>query len=156
LLRAWTGFPLASALTQVLLAPTRIANDADLQGAGVVSGQGYELVITLGTGFGTSFFLDGDLLPHQEFAHHPFRHDQTYEEQLGEATRKEVGFERWANRVQIAIATLRALTFFNHCYIGGGNAKRLEGYLGDDVTTVPNTAGIQGGIALWRHDDALS
>jgi polyphosphate glucokinase len=154
LLKAWTGFPLAAVLTQALGAPTRIANDADLQGAAVVSGQGYELVLTLGTGFGTSCFSDGDLLPHLEFAHHPFRHGQTYEEQLGDAARKEVGSARWVHRVRIAIATLRDLTFFDHCYIGGGNAKRLGDDLGPDVTTVPNTAGIQGGIALWRHEDA--
>ena len=44
--------------------------------------------------------------------------------------------------------------FFNHCYVGGGNAKHLEGDLPDDVTKIDNTAGILGGIKLFEpgHD----
>jgi polyphosphate glucokinase len=51
--RAWASFDLARALRRRLGKPTRIANDADLQGLAVVKGRGVELVVTLGTGFGT-------------------------------------------------------------------------------------------------------
>ena len=64
-----------------------MANDADLQGAAVVAGKGFEAGLTLGTGVGTAFFLEGRLLPHFEFAHTPFRKGGTYNEQLGEAAR---------------------------------------------------------------------
>ena len=37
-------------------------------------------------------------------------------------------------------------------YIGGGNAKKLHFDLPDDCTVVDNTAGILGGIKLWKHD----
>lgn len=146
---AWRDFPLADELAGRLGMPVRVANDADVQGAAVVSGSGFELVLTLGTGVGTAVFYDGMLLPHLELAHHQFRKDQTYEEQLGELARKEVGEERWVKRVRKAIDALRALTFFSHCYIGGGNARRLPGDLPSDVTIVANTAGLLGGIALW-------
>jgi polyphosphate glucokinase len=149
LVKQWDHFDLAGALKKRLGKPTRVANDADLQGAAVVSGKGLELVITLGTGVGTALFYDGRLLPHLEFAHHPFRKGETYNEQLGDATRKDVGTGRWNKRVRRAIDTLRALTFFDHCYIGGGNAKHLTGDLAADVSTVDNTAGILGGIKLW-------
>ena len=149
LVKLWTGFDLAGALSAGLDKPTRVANDADLQGAAVVAGKGLELVITLGTGVGTALFYDGTLLPHLEFAHHPFRKGDTYNEQLGEPIRRDVGDKRWIRRVHIAIDTLRALTFFDHCYIGGGNAKRITEDLPDDVTTVDNSAGILGGIKLW-------
>jgi polyphosphate glucokinase len=145
----WDHFDLAGALRKRLGKPTKVANDADLQGAAVVEGKGLELVITLGTGVGTALFYDGRLLPHLEFAHHPFRKGETYNEQLGDATRKEVGNGRWNKRVRRAIDTLRALTFFDHCYIGGGNSKHLTGDLAADVSTVDNTAGILGGIKLW-------
>jgi polyphosphate glucokinase len=149
LVKEWASFDLAGALTKRLRKPTRVANDADIQGAAVVKGKGLELVITLGTGVGTAFFYDGRLLPHLEFAHHPFLKGDTYNEQIGEAARKDVGNQRWNKRVRKAIATFRALSFFDHCYIGGGNAKKIHGTLGADVSIVDNTAGILGGIRLW-------
>ena len=146
---AWREFPLAEALEAELRLPVRVANDADVQGAAVVAGKGFELVLTLGTGFGTAAFYEGMLLPHMELAHHAFRKGQTYEEQLGDLARRAVGEERWVTRVRKALASLRALTFFSHCYIGGGNARRLPADLGPDVTIVANMAGLLGGIALW-------
>jgi polyphosphate glucokinase len=152
---AWTNFALADALAHVLAKPTKVANDADLQGAAVVAGKGLEFVITLGTGFGTAVFFDGSLLPHLEIAHQPFRKGQTYNEQLGERVRKEIGEQRWNRRVRKAIAQLDQLLFFDHVYIGGGNARRVVrddlGELLNRTTIVDNTAGILGGIALWER-----
>ena len=148
--RQWHRFDLAEALTAEFGIPTKVANDADIQGAAVVRGVGLELVITLGTGFGTGIFYNGELLPHLEIAHQPFRKGEEYDEQLGEATRKAIGEERWNKRVMKAIANMRALTAFDHLYIGGGNSRRvLRNHLPDDVTVVDNTAGILGGIRLW-------
>jgi polyphosphate glucokinase len=39
---------------------------------------------------------------------------------------------------------------WDRCYVGGGNAARLRTGLGEDVTIVPNDAGIAGGIRLWE------
>jgi polyphosphate glucokinase len=111
---------------------------------------GLELVVTLGTGFGTGLFFNGELLPHLEIAHQPFRKGEDYDGQLGETTRKEIGEERWNKRVTKAIANMRALTAFDHLYIGGGNSRRVaRDHLADDVTVVDNSAGILGGIRLW-------
>ena len=147
---AWQGFDLANALQTALARPVRVANDADLQGLAVIGGKGVEMVITLGTGFGTGLYLDGRLGPHLELAHHPFRHGETYEQQLGNAARKEVGGGRWNKRVKKAIDTVRRLTHFDHLYVGGGNAKKLDFTPDPDVTIVSNEAGMKGGIALWR------
>jgi len=150
LVQLWDHFDLAAELTRELGIPTKVANDADIQGAAVVRGVGLELVITLGTGFGTGLFYDGELLPHLEIAHQPFRKGEEYDEQLGEAARKEIGEVRWNKRVVKAIANMRAMTAFDHLYIGGGNSRRvLRNHLPDDVTVVDNTAGILGGIRLW-------
>ncbi len=151
--RLWTKFDLASALNTSLGLPIKVANDADIQGAAVVSGHGLELTITLGTGFGTGVFYEGQLMPHLEIAHQPFRKGETYNDQLGEATRKEIGEERWNKRVHKAIVNLRALMFFDHLYIGGGNSRRVSRHnLDDDVTIVDNNAGILGGIKLWDSE----
>jgi len=149
LVKLWSCFDLAGALSTRLGKPTRVANDADVQGAAVVQGKGLELVVTLGTGIGTAFFYEGRLLPHLEFAHHPFLKGDTYNEVIGEGARKAVGNARWNKRVRRAVETLRALSFFDHCYVGGGNSKRIRGDLGVDVTIVDNSAGILGGIKLW-------
>ena len=149
LVHEWFGFDLAAALADRLGKPTKVANDADVQGAAVVAGKGFELALTLGTGVGSALFYDGRLLPHLEFAHHPFRKGETYNQQLGEATRKEIGSERWNRRVHKAIDAFRALTFFDHCYLGGGNSRRVVGSLPPDITIVDNTAGIIGGVRLW-------
>ena len=81
-----------------------------------------------------------------------FRKGETYNDQLGERARKDIGDERWNKRVMKAIDALRSLMFFDRCWIGGGNAKRLEtDKLADDTTIVDNTAGILGGIKLWEE-----
>ncbi|MDA8392027.1 MAG: ROK family protein [Actinomycetota bacterium] len=146
----WDRFDLAAALEAEFARPTRVVNDADLQGAAVVEGRGLELVVTLGTGVGTALFLDGALAPHLEFAHHPFRHDQTYNEQLGDRARKQVGNGRWNHRVGKAMATLYRLTLFDHLYVGGGNAKHVSVDLGSRATLVDNVAGLLGGFKLWH------
>ena len=149
LVKAWDRFDLAGALDKALGKPTRIANDADMQGSAVVSGKGVELVITLGTGVGSAIFENGVLAPHLELAHHPLHEDKTYNEYLGEAVRAKIGNKRWNVRVSRTVDTLRALLFFDHLWIGGGNSANVKAKLGDDVTLVDNSAGLRGGIALW-------
>ncbi len=153
LLESWSDFDLASALSASIGKPCRVANDADVQGAAVVQGKGFEAVVTLGTGFGTAFFMDGRLLPHFEFAHQEFRKGETFNQQLGEPLRKKIGDKRWNTRVQKAIAYLDALTFFDHLFIGGGNAQRINrrdlGAVLERITVVDNSAGILGGVRLW-------
>ena len=72
LVAAWGGFDLGSALAGVFGVPTKVVNDADMQGCAVVRGTGLEFVMTLGTGVGTALFSDGRLLPHLELSHGPF------------------------------------------------------------------------------------
>jgi polyphosphate glucokinase len=159
LLKAWTDFDMATALSDALGKPARVANDADVQGLAVIESKGFEAVITLGTGFGSSFFMDGRLLPHMEFSQVEFRKGENFNLQLGEATRKDIGDKRWNKRVQKAIAYLDVLTNFDHLYIGGGNGARVNrrdlGEVLERVTVVDNSAGILGGIKIW-DDQHLS
>ena len=150
----FAGFNLAHALEKQLGVPVRVCNDADVQGYGAIRGRGMEMVITLGTGFGTSIFQHGRLGPHLELAHHPFHEDRTYEDELGQPALKEVGKVKWNQSLARAIDTLRALTWFDHLYIGGGNARHVRLELPSDITIVDNSAGILGGVRLWLHDDA--
>lgn len=149
LARAWAGFPLADALATALGVPARVANDADIQGAAVITGAGIELVVTLGTGVGTALFADGRLAPHLELAQHPLHKDKTYNERLGDAARRKAGGRRWQERVLAAFETLDVLVNYDRLFVGGGNAVRLTGTLPPKVTVVSNDAGMLGGIKLW-------
>ncbi|MBW4497385.1 MAG: ROK family protein [Oscillatoria princeps RMCB-10] len=148
----WVGFDLAKALQERLNVPVRVANDADMQGMGAISGKGVELTVTLGTGFGSGLFVDGKLVPNLEMGHHPFRKGETYEEQLGRAALDEVGSKKWNSRLEKAIATLQGLFNPDFIYIGGGEAKKVSLELPENVKIVPNVSGLLGGIALWRDE----
>jgi len=152
---AWHGYDLAQALGQALHGEVRVANDADVQGLAVIHGHGLEMVLTLGTGFGTALYLDGRLCPHLEVAHQRFRKGETYDEHLGEAARERIGNRRWRERVAMAIENMRALVMFDHLFVGGGNARHLRD-VPKDVTVVDNKAGLAGGAFLWQQDWARS
>jgi polyphosphate glucokinase len=88
-----------------------------------------------------------------EFAHVDFAKNQSFNERLGEPVRKKIGDKKWNKRVREMIAYLDTLTIFDHLYIGGGNAPRINrrdlGEVLERITVVDNSAGIMGGIALW-------
>lgn len=148
--RTFHGFDLAGVLAHRLARPVRVINDADMQGFGAIRGKGIEMVMTLGTGVGTALFSDGQLAPHLELAHQPFRRGRTYEDELGEKARRRRSRRKWNQRVLEAIERFRALTNFDHLYIGGGNSRHVEVDLPHDVSLVDNDAGVLGGIRLWE------
>jgi len=150
---AWHGFDLAHTLAQAFQLPTKVVNDADMQGCAVVSGQGMEFVMTLGTGVGTALFNDGTLLPHLELSHGPFRDGLSFDIALGNAQRKEIGKERWVKRVRKAVVDFDDMLYFDRLYVGGGNAKHLSpADIGAKGEIVPNTSGILGGVRVWDLD----
>ena len=147
----WQGYDLEAALETHLTHRARVANDADVQGYAAIQGRGVELVLTLGTGLGSALYLDGKLVPNLELAHHPFRKDKTYEDCVGIAALKKHGKRRWNRDVARMLVELRKAINFRSCYLGGGNTKKLDGPLPKDVHVVSNTAGLLGGIALWKQ-----
>ncbi len=149
--KSWLGFPLTQTLIAKLGKPVRSVNDADMQGLGSIKGQGVELVVTLGTGFGSGLFLEGCLVPNLELGHHPFRKGQTYEEQLGRAALDSIGKDKWNKRLREAIATLDHLFNYDTLYLGGGNTKKITFGLPARTEIVPNISGLLGGIALWNR-----
>ncbi len=152
---AWTGYPLAAELSRRLgRRPAKLINDAEMQGLYVIKGRGLELVLTLGTGAGTALFLHGDLTPHLELAHHPIHKKKTYNDYVGDKALKKIGNKRWNGRVRKTIDILHALLFYDHLFIGGGNAVHIEGDVPDTITLVSNDAGIEGGAALWHDSKA--
>lgn len=149
---AFAGFDLQREITQRTGRPTRVLNDAGVQGHGVVEGRGVEMLLTLGTGMGCALFIDGRYVPNVELAHHPFRKSKTYEEYVSDHARRRIGNRRWRQRVRRVVR--QVLLVFNPrvLYLGGGNARRLR-FSSDEIEGVrvtDNVAGLLGGFALWR------
>jgi polyphosphate glucokinase len=149
LVQAWSGFDAAGALGAAFGGPILVVNDAEVQGAAVVGGQGLEVVVTLGTGVGCAVFSEGTVAPHLELSQHPFRKGETYDEHLGEQARIRVGAGKWNRRVRRMVETLRPVFCFDRLYVGGGGARYVRENLGPDVELVANTAGILGGARIW-------
>jgi polyphosphate glucokinase len=149
LVKEWAAYGIQAAFEDALARPTRVLNDAEVAGLAVIEQRGFEVLFTLGTGFGCSLFEDGRLLPKVEMSQAPFRKGETYDQQLGHHARKRLGDRRWSGRVVKAIDTLRPVLWWDRLYVGGGGAKHLTRDLGHDVTIVTNESGLLGGVRVW-------
>jgi polyphosphate glucokinase len=147
--KAWLGFPLEDAISKRLGKPARMLNDAEVQGLGIIAGQGLEVVLTLGTGVGSAMFSNGAPTPHLELAHHPIRKDQTYNDYVGNVTYRAISKRKWNKRVLKMIDIVYALVHYDVLYLGGGNAANIVAPLPANVHLASNDAGITGGIHLW-------
>ncbi|MBK5279261.1 MAG: ROK family protein [Bacteroidia bacterium] len=148
----WKGFNLKKELSKVLKQPVRVINDADMQGLGIAKGKGLEMVVTLGTGFGTALLMDGILLPHLEVAHHPISKGRDYDDYIGKKALEVVGIERWNKRMKKVIEILKTVFNYDQLYISGGNAKKISFKTDDNISLVSNIDGIKGGTRLWQED----
>jgi polyphosphate glucokinase len=148
----YAGFDLAGRIAKALGKPARLVNDADMQGFAVAKGDGLELVVTLGTGFGSALFRGGELMPHLEIAHMPAHKAMTFDDYLGDKERKKIGNKDWNKRVAKMLPYLQVLLNYDRLYIGGGNSKHLTIKLPKNAKKIPNIAGIKGGAGLWRQE----
>jgi polyphosphate glucokinase len=149
---AWRGFDLEKAIAELTRAPTRVLNDADLQGYGVIRGVGVELALTLGTGLGSGLYVNGHLVPNLELAHHPFRKKKTYEELVSNAELKRAGRKKWERRVFRILEQLEPIFHYDMLHLGGGNAQRIRRELPPKVRLFDNVEGLAGGVRLWNDD----
>ena len=141
----WQDFNIAEVLQARLKKPVRVANDADVQGFGAIAGTGVELVVTLGTGVGTSLFVDGHLVPNLEIGKPKLRNEAF----------QKAGKKKWNRRLAKFIRRLEEVFHFTRLYIGGGNSREVDiSLLPANVTIVSNLNGLAGGIALWRDQQA--
>ncbi len=145
----WAGQAFEAEISELAGCPARVINDADLQGYGVVRGEGVEMVLTLGTGLGAALFVNGHLVPNLELGHHPFEKGLTYEERVREKELDRIGRQRWSKRVGRMLDQLAPIFNFDTLYLGGGNLKKLELTLPDNVVRFENVQGLRGGIRLW-------
>jgi polyphosphate glucokinase len=147
---SWTGFDLEGAIRKETHKPTRVLNDAGVQGHGVIHGKGVEVCVTLGTGFGFSLFVDGRYVPNIELGHHPFRDGKTYEDLLGKKALARLGRKKWNRKLGQAIEQIQRTFNYDKLYLGGGNSANVALDLPANVERVENVSGLLGGVKLWE------
>lgn len=145
----WKGFALAEAMQKTFGVPVKLLNDADVQGLAAIRGKGLELVCTLGTGFGTAWFRDGELMPHMDLAHLVIHRRDDFDIYIGDQTRRKIGVRHWNKRIKKLIAVLDTVFAYDHLYLGGGNSRLVSLPLPRNVTIVSNDAGMEGGAFAW-------
>ncbi|WP_316799385.1 ROK family protein [Pedobacter frigidisoli] len=149
----WADVDLAQRVANALMKPVRLVNDADQQGLGVVEGKGFEIMFTVGTGFGTALLFDGELLPHLELAHFPINKEEDYDDYIGNRAFEKHGSERWNKRLKKVIEIYKTVFNYDTLYIGGGNSKQIDFKLESNIKLVTNRDGIKGGAKLWKLAD---
>ncbi len=149
----WANVDLAQQVSNLFGKPVRLINDADQQGLGIVSGKGFEIVFTLGTGFGTSLLFDGELLPHLELSHLPVNKKGDYDDFIGDRGFHKVGRKKWNKRLKYIIEIYKTVFNYDRLYIGGGNSNEINFELEQNISLVSNKDGIKGGAKLWKAQE---
>ena len=154
----WIGVNAQDAFGEATGLPFTILNDADVAGlAEVTFGAGRNcdgvvLVLTLGTGIGSSLFVKGRLVPNTEFGHVEIagRVAETWTAESVRA-RKRLSWKKWGRRLNRYLTAVNLYTQPDLIILGGGASKKFEKfapYLTIETEVVPaelrNEAGIVG------------
>lgn len=156
-----------SALIQRLTGqPTLVLNDADAAGIAEMhfgAGRGHlgtVIILTLGTGIGSSFFRKGVLLPNTELGHIFLSNGKEAEEYASDRIRsdEDLGWKKWGKRVNRFLQHVDFIFSPDLIIIGGGVSRKYEKYFPQidiNAELVPaelrNDAGIVG-AALAAED----
>lgn len=134
--RAAIGFDLQRLLEEELGEPVRVVNDADAAGLAEIrwgagrSLDGVVLMLTLGTGIGTSLFVGGRLVPNTELGHIEIEgHDAEVRASDGARKRENMSWPRYAERLEKYLTTIEDLLWPDLIVIGGGISKKSERFL---------------------------
>ncbi len=130
---AWIGINVAMLFQEATGCPVTVINDADAAGLAEMTfgaGKGHSgvvLIVTIGTGLGTSLFTQGVLLPNTELGHIEIDGEDA-EWNASDAARKREGltWEQWARRFDRYLNRLEALFWPDLVILGGGGSKKFD------------------------------
>jgi polyphosphate glucokinase len=163
--RSWIGTDVDEVMTKATGCPVTVMNDADAAGVAEmrwgagVGRDGVVLMITLGTGIGTSLFVDGVLVPNTELGHVVIRgKDAEARASANAREERKLSWAEWAKLVDEYLLYLEHLFSPDLFIIGGGVSERAERFvplLTVQAFVVPAAMGNDAGIA-WAALHALS
>lgn len=160
----WVDTHVAELFSERAHLPVRVVNDADAAGMAEITfgagrgRTGVVLIVTIGTGLGTSVFIDGRLLPNTELGHIQL-HGRDAELFASDAVRKkeDLSWKEWAERFDQYLCALEDLIWPDLIILGGGASKKhkkFTKYLTTRAEVLPaqlrNEAGIIGAALAAR------
>lgn len=154
--QSWIGKPADSLLATAAHRRVAVLNDADAAGIAEMAfgaGRGFEgvlVMVTLGTGIGTSIFADGKLVPNSQLGLIDVRGKPGERRAAGVVKdRAKLSWKAWAKRVEEYLQTLDVLLWPDLIVIGGGITEswdRFARYIRVRPPVVPATLGNNAGI----------
>jgi len=156
--KKWIGVDAATLFSNETGCPVYVVNDADAAGLAEMTfgagrgRKGVVLLITIGTGLGTSLFTDGVLLPNAELGHIEMG-GQEAELLASEAARERNGLSwaAWIKQFNRYLQTMEQLLWPDLIILGGGAIKKQDKFLphlsvGTEIVPaqLSNEAGIVG------------
>ena len=132
----WVGESVTTLFQEAVGRPVTVINDADAAGLaemrfGAGRGRaGLVMILTLGTGIGTSLFIDGRLVPNTELGQIEFRGGPA-EKRAAAIVRQRQGLSwaKWARRLDDYLHRMEYYFWPDLMILGGGVSKKSEKFL---------------------------
>ena len=168
---SWVDANAEQLFSEITDNPVSVINDTDATGLAEMhfgagkSQDGLTIVLTVGTGIGSSLFIDGRLVPNTELGFMEIR-GITVEERASNKSRKEEGIRKktWAKRLQLVLEHFEKIFHPNLFILGGQLSRKADKtfpYIKINTTFKPasflNHASIVGAamIATDKKNEAL-
>jgi polyphosphate glucokinase len=162
----WVGVNAAALLRKHTGCQVSVINDADAAGYAEMhfgagrNREGLVIMVTLGTGIGTALFVNGHLVPNTELGHLTLR-GRDAETWAAESVRekKDLGWKKWARRLDAYLRLLQSYFWPDLFIIGGGVSNKWRKFLPRLTLATPvvparlrNEAGIIGAALAYDHE----
>ena len=127
---SWIGVNVAEMISSKTGCPTHVSNDVDAAGwAEMKFGAGRDvrgvvLILALGTGIGSSVFVDGNQVPNTELGHILMRGDIAEKYAANSAReRKSLSWKKWGKRLNEYLNYVESILNPDLIILGGGVSK---------------------------------
>jgi polyphosphate glucokinase len=155
----WIGTDVNDLFSKRCGQPFYTANDADMASVAEMNlgnGKGLPgkvILITVGTGLGSGFFYNGELIANTEFGHMYHTNGKVIEKYASDSARKrkDLSLKKWAKRFDFFLNYLTRTVSPDYFIIGGGISKKFDKFKKHLTIDVPlmqakfeNNAGIIG------------
>ena len=153
----WRSFPFEEELRSLSGREVVVLNDATLAALGCIAGNGNELVLALGTGFGVALVVDGIIKDVEDRGNLAYK-EGSYDSLLGEGARRR-DETLWRENLVEAVSRLGTEYEVSKVWLVGGNAKRLKpsdlGGLRFPLHIAGNDAPFQGAAKVFTTPKAI-
>jgi polyphosphate glucokinase len=135
--KEWIGLNADKLFSEISHTQVITINDADAAGiaemkfgAGKDFGKGVVLLLTLGTGIGSAFFVDGHLFPNTEFGHLQVRGKDAEKRASANVKKdKNLSWKEWAVRLQEVLDEISSLAPPDLVILGGGISREADKFI---------------------------